>query len=94
MAPAVGAYAGLKAITSPTAAGETLRSAFEKMGVQAIDRWAQRYPSYRNGILDDPMERRSLVKEIEDEADIPISVKALVQSQINRGKSLQTKQLD
>jgi hypothetical protein len=35
------------------------------------------------------MERRSLTKEIEDDAEIPIEQKAVIQSKINRGKPIQ-----
>jgi hypothetical protein len=89
--PLEAAYAGLKGITSPTAAGQVARMTFKQGGIQAIDAWAQQYPSYHNGILDNPMERRSLTKQVEDDSEIPIEQKAIIQSKINRGKPLQSK---
>lgn len=88
VAPAAAVYAGLKGLTSPTAAGEMARATFRNLGLGAIEQWAQKYPSYHDGVLDSPQERRSLVKEIEDDPTIPLEVKALVQSQVNRGKPL------
>jgi len=76
-------------LTSPTAAGEAVRASFKQAGIQAIDMWAQKYPSYHNGILENPQERRSLTKEVEDDSEIPIEQKAIIQSKINRGKPLQ-----
>lgn len=87
--PAEAAYLGMKGLTSPTAAGEVARMSFKQGGIQAIDMWAQKYPSYRNGILENPQERRSLTKEIEDDSEIPLEQKAVIQSKINRGKPLQ-----
>lgn len=87
--PAEAAYLGMKGLTSPTAAGQAARASFKQAGIQAIDMWAQRYPSYHNGILENPQERRSLTKEIEDDPEIPLEQKAVIQSKINRGKPLQ-----
>lgn len=87
--PLEAGYLGLKGLTSPTAAGEAARLTFKQGGIGAIESWAQNYPSYRNGILESPQDRRSLAKEVEDSPDIPIEQKALIQSKINRGKNLQ-----
>jgi hypothetical protein len=87
--PLEAAYAGMKGLTSPTAAGEAARMTFKQAGIQAIVSWAEKYPSYNNGILQDPQERRSLTKEIEDDFDIPIEQKAIMQSKVNRGIPLQ-----
>lgn len=87
--PAEAAYLGMKGLTSPTAAGQMARASFKQGGIQAIDMWAQKYPSYHNGILENPQERRSLTKEVEDDSEIPIEQKAVIQSKINRGKPLQ-----
>lgn len=89
--PAEAGYLGLNALTSPGVVGEASRMAFKQGGIRAIESWAQRYPSYNNGILQDPRERRSLTKEIEDDPSIPIEQKALFQSKINRGKPLSEK---
>lgn len=88
--PAEAAYLGLKGLTSPTAAGEAARLTFKQAGIKAVDTWAQKYSSYRNGVLEDPQERRSLTKEIEDDPNIPIEQKAILQSKINRGKPIET----
>ena len=87
--PAEAAYLGAKGLTSPTAAGEVARMTFKQGGIQAILQWAQKYPSFHDGILENPQERRSLTKEVEDSFDIPLEQKAVIQSKINRGKPLQ-----
>lgn len=89
--PAELAYAGMKGLTSPTAGGEVARMTFKQGGIQAIESWAQRYPSYHDGILENPQERRSLTKEIEDAQDISLEQKAILQSKVNRGKALSQK---
>jgi len=87
-AAALGGYGALKTLTSPGAIGEAARMSFKQGGIQAIEALAQKYPSYRNGILESPQERRSLTKEIEDDPEIPIEQKAILQSKVNRGKPL------
>lgn len=87
--PAEAAYVGMKALTSPTSTGEALRMTFKQGGIEAIDNWARKYPSYQNGILQSPQDRRSLTKEVEDDPQIPLEQKAIIQSKINRGKNLQ-----
>ena len=87
--PAEAAYLGMNALTSPGAVGQVARMTFKQGGIRAIESWAQRYPSFHDGILENPQERRSLTKEIEDASDIPIEQKAILQSKVNRGKPLQ-----
>lgn len=87
--PAEAAYLGMKGLTSPTAVGQVARMTFKQGGIEAITQWAQKYPSYHDGILENPQDRRSLTKEVEDAYDIPIEQKAVIQSKINRGKPLQ-----
>lgn len=87
--PAEAAYLGMKGLTSPTAAGEAVRASFKQGGIQAVDMWARKYPSYQNGILQSPQDRRSFTKEIEDDFEIPLEQKAVIQSKINRGMPLQ-----
>lgn len=82
------AYGAGKLLTSPTAAGEAARMSFRQGGIEAIKSWAMRYPTYHDGILESPIERRSLTKEIEDDHEIPIEQKAILQSQVNRGKPI------
>lgn len=86
--PLEAGYLGLKGLTSPTQAGEMARMTFKTGGIQFIDQMAQKYPSYHNGILESPQERRSLNKEIEDDQEIPMEQKAVLQSKVNRGKSI------
>jgi len=83
-----GAYLAAKGLTSPTAAGAAARMTFKQGGIQAIISWAQKYPSYHDGVLEDPQERRSLSKEIEDDPDMTPEEKALEQSKNHRGKRL------
>ena len=87
--PAEAAYLGLKGLTSPTAGGELARQSFQQGGIKLIEEMAQRYPSYHDGILEDPRDRRSLNREVEDRYDIPIEQKAIIQSKINRGRPLE-----
>lgn len=89
--PLEAAYLGMKGLTSPTAGGEMARMAFKQSGVQAIKSWAEKYPSYQNGILQDPIDRRSLTKEVEEDPEIPIEQKAILQSKINRGLPLEAR---
>lgn len=91
-APIEAGYAALKTVTMPNALGEGLRRTFREGGIEAISNWASKYPSYdENGIVQDPRERRSLVREIEDDQTMPLEVKAVMQSKVNRGKPLTQK---
>jgi hypothetical protein len=87
-APLAGAYMGLKGLTSPSVAGEVSRLSFKQAGIAAIVQMASRYPSYHDGVIENPQERRSLAKEIEDDPEIPIEQKALLQTTVHRGKPL------
>lgn len=79
-----------KALTSPTAMGDVLRQGLRQGGVAAADALARKYPSYNDGILDDPVERRSLAAEVE-RLPIEPQEKAVIQSKINRGLRLDEK---
>lgn len=85
---ALAGYGGAKLLTSPGVIGQAVRSSFKQAGIHAIQQMAERYPSYNKGILNDPRDRRSLTKEIEDDPEIPIEKKAIFQSLVNRGKPL------
>ena len=87
-AAGLGLAKGAEVITRPGAIANAVRATFKQGGVQAIESWAHKYPSYNNGVLENPMERRSLTKEIENDQDMPIEVKAMMQSKVNRGKPL------
>lgn len=82
---------GIRGLTSPGVAGHAIRGGLNQgiRGIyQIVEEKAMRYPSYQNGILNDPVERRSLVREVEDDQEIPNTEKALIQSKINRGKPI------
>lgn len=82
---------GLKALTSPTMAGQAVRGGLNQAAraLSIAQNQAQKYPSHRgNGILDNPLERRSLVREIEDDHEMSLEDKAIIQSKINRGLPL------
>ena len=89
--PIEGAYLAAKGITSPEIGGQVARMTFKQGGLQFIQQMAQKYPSYENGVLQNPQDRRSLTREIEDNHEIPIEQKAILQSKINRGKPLDQK---
>lgn len=84
---------GTRALTSPSAGGQMLRSGLEQATRVAslINELAQKYPSYHDGIVEDPQERRSLTKEIENDRQMTMEEKAIYQSKVNRGKPLQDK---
>jgi hypothetical protein len=88
---AAAGYAGLKGLTSPSMAGEAARLTFRQGGIEAIISWASEYPSYHDGIVENPQEKRSLNREIENAQDIPLEQKAMIQSKINRGKPIDQK---
>jgi len=86
--------AAVHGFTSPSALGRMVRTGTEyaSRGIyRDVEEMASRYPSYHDGILDDPMERRSLVREIENNQEISLEQKAIVQSKINRGKPIESK---
>lgn len=87
-AAGLGLSKGAEILTRPGAIPNAVRATFKQGGIEAIESWAQKYPSYNNGVLENPMERRSLTKEIENDQDMPIEVKAMMQSKVNRGKPL------
>lgn len=91
VATGAGVAGAARGLTSPSAAGQLLRTGLEqgaRGAVAVIDELAKKYPSYHDGIVEDPQERRSLTKEIENMQDVPIEQKAIFQSKINRGKPL------
>lgn len=80
--PIEAGYLALKGLTAPGTAG--LREGLRQGGVEAIVQLASKYPSYQNGIIQNPRERRSFTKELE-ESEIPLEEKAVFQSKVNRG---------
>lgn len=90
-AGAAGLVSGLSALTSPSALGRAARTGLEQTArmMDAVNQRASQYPSHAgNGILNDPMERRSLVKEIEDDLNMKLEDKAIIQAKVNRGQPL------
>jgi hypothetical protein len=87
-AGAAAAYGAGKLLTAPGQVGQAARLSFKTAGIEAIQAMAEKYPSYHDGILENPQERRSLTKEIENDSEIPIEQKAIIQSKVNRGKSI------
>lgn len=86
-----GGLAAAKGLTSPGVAGQAVRSGLESTAraIAVVSAQAQQYASYRNGVLDDPMDRRSLVREIEENPNMSLADKAMAQTQVNRGIPLE-----
>lgn len=95
-AAGVGAIGGgltalLRGATSPTALGAFAREGIQRGGIRmVVESIADKYPSYRNGILTDPQDRRAAAAEIEQDQDINLEDKAVLQARINRGLNIET----
>lgn len=79
------------ALTHPSIAGQAGRAILQQTArsVDSAQQRAEKYPSHKGvGVLENPLERRSLVKEIEDDYGMSLEDKALIQSKINRGQPL------
>jgi flagellar biosynthesis GTPase FlhF len=80
----------LRGITSPAALPSAARRVIGRNGIQVVVREiAMDYPSYQNGVIQDPMERREAVAQLENDTEIPIENKSVIQAYINRGKNLE-----
>lgn len=79
----------LRGATRPDALGSFNRNFIQKGGVPGIIYAVSQKPSYNNGILLDPQDRRDVVSQIENDPDIPLGDKAVLQAKINRGISLE-----
>lgn len=88
-----GAIAALTAMmrgaTRPDALGSFNRNFIQKGGVPGVIYAVSQKPSYSNGVLLDPQDRRDVVAQIENDPDIPLGDKAVLQAKINRGISLE-----
>ena len=85
-----GLTSALRGVTSPTALGSIAREGIKRGGIKFIvEAIAQKYPSYQNGVLQDPQERRAASSEIEQDQDLGIEDKSMLQTSINRGKNLE-----
>lgn len=86
-----GLMAGLRGATSPTALGAYARAGIQRGGIRmVVESIADRYPSYRNGVLTDPQDRRAAAAEVEQDQDLSLEDKAVLQAKINRGINLET----
>jgi hypothetical protein len=91
MAGAAGLTAALRGVTSPTALGAFAREGIQKGGMRfVVESISEKYPSYQNGVLSDPMDRRAASSEIEQDPDIGLEDKAILQARINRGQNIET----
>lgn len=89
-AGALGLTAALRGITSPTAMGAYAREGIQRGGMALIvQSIAEKYPSYSDGVLADPQERRSAVAEIEQAQHLDVESKAVLQAKINRGQNIE-----
>ncbi len=80
----------LRGMTSPTALGAVARQGIQRGSIRLIvESIAEKYPSYQNGVLGSPEERRSAVAEIEQDPDVGLEDKAMLQAKINRGQSIE-----
>ncbi len=87
---AAGLTSALRGVTSPTALGAFAREGIQKGGMRfVVESIADKYPSYQNGVLTDPQDRRSATAEIEQDQDIGLEDKAVLQARINRGLSIE-----
>jgi hypothetical protein len=79
----------LRGATRPDALGQFNRNLALRGGVEGVIAAISEKPSYKNGILLDPQERRDAVAEIENDPQLPLGDKAVLQARINRGISLE-----
>lgn len=79
-----------RALTSPSMGGEIARQVIKRGPVAAyVQSVASQYPSYRDGVLLDPQDRRSVSIQLENDPQMKLSDKAVYQAKINRGIPLQ-----
>lgn len=90
-AGAGGLTAALRGITSPGALASFARSSIQRGGIKmVVESIADKYPSYQNGVLQDPQDRRAASAEIEQDQDLSLEDKAILQAKINRGINIET----
>jgi hypothetical protein len=87
----LGLTAALRGVTSPGALASVARQGIQRGSLRGIvDSIAETYPSYYNGVLMDPQDRRMAAAQVEQDQDLGIEDKAVLQAKINRGISLET----
>lgn len=80
----------LRGLTSPETLGNIARQGIREGGIQvAVEQISTTYPSYNRGIILDPQERVQAVIDIENNPDLDLEPKAMLQAYINRGKNLE-----
>lgn len=90
-ATAGGLTAALRGVTSPTALGAFARNSIQNGGIRlVVESIADKYPSYRNGVLLDPQDRRAACADIEQDQDLGLEDKAMFQAKINRGINIES----
>lgn len=80
----------LRGITDPGVVASATRRMAGDQGLRFTVEIIASYPSYSNGVLSDPQERKQAVAEIESDGSIPLEDKAILQAYINRGKNLES----
>lgn len=86
-----GLTAALRGVTSPTALGAFARNSIQSGGLRlVVESIADKYPSYRNGVLLDPQDRRAASADIEQDQDLGLEDKAVLQAKINRGINIES----
>ncbi len=86
-----GLTAALRGITSPTALGAFARNSIQNGGIRlVVESIADKYPSYQNGVLLDPQDRRAASADIEQDQDLGLEDKAMLQAKINRGINIES----
>lgn len=93
----LGVKTGLKGLSGTGAIAGGMRSLIEGGGRRlaggevsnVIKEIASKFPSYHDGVLDSPEDRRAAVHEIENNPRIGLEDKAMLQANINRGKPLE-----
>lgn len=88
--PLAGVYGAGRALTAPGATGEALRYGLDRGGMAVIvQEISSSIPSYQEGIILDPNDRKLAVSKIETNPNLGIEDKAQLQAYINRGKNLE-----
>lgn len=87
-----GAYL-LKGLTAPTTVGAFVRQAVVNQGSRGLyrgfDAYARgHYKTYRNGVIQSPEERFKAAFDVENDPQLNIEEKAMLQKKINRGEPL------
>lgn len=85
--------AGMKGLTAPTSIGQFVRQSVVKHGYRGLytgfDAFArQNYQTYQNGVIKSPEERFKAAYDVENDPNLDIEQKAMLQKKINRGEPI------